>query len=460
MQRRPGMLLSHYCLVPHSPQAFPGMPGLTPAGSLRDGAAGPAVTTAKLDNGLDIVVIPDRRAPVVTHMVWYKNGAADDPAGKSGIAHFLEHLMFKGTAKHPAGDFSRMVAAVGGQENAFTGWDYTAYFQRVAPEHLGTMMAFEADRMTGLVLNDAVVAPERDVVLEERRVRTDNNPAEQLSEAMFAALYTHHPYGTPIIGWMHEIESLGREDALAYYRRFYTPDNAILVVAGDVDHDDVVRLAQETYGAVAPTGEKPARKRPREPEPVAARRVGVADPKVEQDELDRLYLAPSQISGDRAVARALDVLAQVLGGGATARLHRKLVMDDGPAVSADAYYYSGMLDDSFFGFHAVPREGTSLEALEAALDGEIARLIKDGVTEEEVRRAKVRLVASHVYAQDSQAALARHYGAALTNGMPLDAIAAWSDEIEAVTAERVVEAARLVLDLRRSVTGWLTQEKA
>src|SRR3954449_12236551 len=217
----------------------------------RTDGSGPEVSSFALDNGLDVVVIPDRRVPVVTHMVWYRNGSADDPLGQSGIAHFLEHLMFKGTDRHPAGEFSQVVSALGGQENAFTSYDYTAYFQRVAREHLETMMAFEADRMTGLVLEDAVVAPERDVVLEERRMRVETDPAAQLSEAMAASLFVHHPYGIPIIGWMHEIESLDRDNALAYYRRFYTPENAVLVVAGDVTADEVVRLAENTYGRVA-----------------------------------------------------------------------------------------------------------------------------------------------------------------------------------------------------------------
>src|SRR5215213_1602810 len=236
----------------------------------RTEGSGPEVSSFALANGLEVVVIPDRRVPVVTHMVWYRNGSADDPLGQSGIAHFLEHLMFKGTERHPAGEFSRVVSALGGQENAFTSYDYTAYFQRVAREHLETMMAFEADRMTGLVLDEAVVAPEREVVLEERRMRVETDPAAQLSEAMAASLFVHHPYGIPIIGWMHEIEGLSREHALGYYRRFYTPENAILVVAGDVTGDEMRRLAEATYGKIAPRGERPIRFRPREPEPRAA----------------------------------------------------------------------------------------------------------------------------------------------------------------------------------------------
>src|SRR5918998_2969991 len=245
----------------------------------RTEGSGPEVSSFALDNGLDVVVIPDRRVPVVTHMIWYRNGSADDPLGQSGIAHFLEHLMFKGTETHPAGEFSKVVSGLGGQENAFTSFDYTAYFQRVATEHLGTMMEYEADRMSNLLIDEAVVAPERDVVLEERRMRVETDPAAQLSEAMAAALFVHHPYGIPIIGWMHEIETLNREHALDYYRRFYTPENGILVVAGDVTADEVRRLADVTYGRIAPHGKRPVRVRPREPEPVAARRITVADSK-------------------------------------------------------------------------------------------------------------------------------------------------------------------------------------
>src|SRR5215217_7264406 len=225
----------------------------------RTDSGGPEVSSFTLDNGLDVVVIPDHRTPVVTHMVWYRNGSADDPLGQSGIAHFLEHLMFKGTERHPAGEFSKVVSGLGGQENAFTSYDYTAYFQRVAREHLETMMAFEADRMTGLAFDEAVVGPERDVVLEERRMRVETDPSAQLSEAMAASLFVHHPYGIPIIGWMHEIETLNRDNALDYYRRFYSPDNAILVVAGDVTAPEVRRLAESTYGRHAPSGTPPMR---------------------------------------------------------------------------------------------------------------------------------------------------------------------------------------------------------
>src|SRR5215204_96641 len=208
-----------------------------------------------LDNGLQVLVIPDRRTPVVTQMIWYKVGSADETPGKSGLAHFLEHLMFKGTAKHPAGEFSQTVLKIGGNENAFTSTDYTGYFQRVPREQLGKMMEFEADRMTGLILKDENVLPERDVVLEEYNMRVANSPDARLSEQLMAALYLNHPYGRPVIGWRHEIEKLNREEALAFYKRFYTPNNAVLVIAGDVSTDEIRTLAEATYGKIAKVAE-------------------------------------------------------------------------------------------------------------------------------------------------------------------------------------------------------------
>jgi zinc protease len=347
--------------ITDSPREVRIMSDKTVSTSLRTDAApfgrtegsGPEVSSFALDNGLKVVVIPDRRVPVATHMVWYRNGSADDPLGQSGIAHFLEHLMFKGTDKHPAGEFSQVVSALGGQENAFTSFDYTAYFQRVAKEHLKTMMAFEADRMSGLVLDDAVVAPERDVVLEERRMRVETDPAAQLSEAMATALFVHHPYGIPIIGWMHEIETLDRDHALGYYRRFYTPENAILVVAGDVGADEVRRLAEATYGKVPSRGEMPIRRRPREPEPRAARHVCVADPKVEQPTLQRLYLTPSCRTAAGREALGLELLAEVIGGGPTSYFYRKLVLERGIAVNAGSWYMGSAMDDTRFSIYAV-----------------------------------------------------------------------------------------------------------
>ncbi|GJE01131.1 M16 family metallopeptidase [Methylobacterium isbiliense] len=422
-------------------------------------AGGPEVASFALDNGLDVVVIPDHRTPVATHMIWYRNGSADDPLGQSGIAHFLEHLMFKGTETHPVGTFSKVVSGLGGQENAFTSFDYTAYFQRVARDNLRTMMEFEADRMTGLVLDDAVVAPERDVVLEERRMRVETDPSAQLSEAMAASLFVHHPYGIPIIGWMHEIEDLNRTHALAYYQRFYTPENAILVVAGDVTVDEVRRLAEDTYGRVAPRGARPVRQRPREPEPRAARRLSVADPKVEQPTLQRLYLTPSCITAKEGEGHALELLAEVMGGGPTSYLYRSLVMEQGVAVNAGAWYMGSAMDDTRFSVYAVPAEGVSLEALEQAVDATLRRLPGEALSPEAVERAKTRLVAETVYSSDSQSSLARIYGSALAIGESIEEVRRWPADIEAVEARRLAAAAERYLVPARSVTGYLTKAR-
>lgn len=425
----------------------------------RSDGSGPQISTYRLDNGLDVVVIPDRRVPVVTHMVWYKNGSADDPIGQSGIAHFLEHLMFKGTEHHPAGEFSKVVSALGGQENAFTSFDYTAYFQRVAPEHLERMMTFEADRMSGLNFDDTVVAPERDVVLEERRMRVETDPSAQLSEAMAASLFVHHPYGIPIIGWMHEIETLNRTHALDYYRRFYAPNNAILVVSGDVDGSAVLKLAEATYGRNAPRGDGIVRFRPSEPEPRASRHVCVADPKVEQPTVQRLYLVPSTGTAEAQESYALEVLAEAIGGGPTSYLYRKLVLETGRAVNAGAWYMSSAIDETRFSLYAVPAEGVSPADLEAELDRTLEAAARD-LDEVTIERAKTRLVAETIYSCDSQTSLARIYGSALALGETLDDVRLWPDRIRAVTRDDVVAALQTSLVKRRSVTGHLVKDDA
>src|SRR5665213_1085098 len=302
-----------------------------------------------LANGLQVVVIPDHRTPVVTQMIWYKVGSADETPGKSGLAHFLEHLMFKGTSKHPADEFSKTVRRIGGDENAYTSTDYTAYFQRVPRDQLGKMMEFEAERMTGLILNDENVLRERDVVLEEYNMRVANNPDARLTEQIMAALYLNHPYGRPTIGWHHEIEKLGREDALAFYRRFYAPNSAILVIAGDVDAAEVRPMAEQTFGQVAPQPAIPAsRLRPQEPEPVAPRTVKLADPQVEQPTLKRYYLVPSAATAAAGESPALDVLAQLMGSGSNSYLYRALVVDRPLAVNANAGYIGTSLDATQF----------------------------------------------------------------------------------------------------------------
>ena len=414
-----------------------------------------------LGNGLQVVVIPDHRTPVVTEMIWYKVGSADETPGKSGLAHFLEHLMFKGTAKHPVGEFSQTVLRIGGNENAFTSFDYTGYFQRVPREQLARMMEFEADRMTGLILKDENVLPERDVVLEEYNMRVANNPEARLTEQIMAALYLNHPYGRPVIGWHHEIEKLGREDALAFYRRFYAPNNATLVIAGDVEAAEVRTMAEQSFGQVAPQPAIPAQRiRPQEPEPVAPRTVTLADPKVEQPTVKRYYLVPSAATAAPAESAALDVLAQLMGGGSNSYLYRALVVDKPLAVGASAGYQGTSLDPTQFVISAAPRPGVEFSQVEQVIDSVIADVGKNPVHAEDLERVKTQLIAEAIYAQDNQEALARWYGGALTTGLSIADIRSWPDRIRAVTAEQVRAAAQQWLDKKRSVTGYLIKDTA
>lgn len=416
------------------------------------------VADFKLANGLELVVIPDRRAPVVTHMIWYKVGSADETPGKSGLAHFLEHLMFKGTAKHPTGQFSRVVATIGGQENAFTSSDYTGYFQRVPTEQLKTVMEFEADRMTGLQLTDEVVLPERNVILEEQNQRVGNNPRARLGEQIDAALFLNHPYGRPVIGWRHEMEQLSRDDALNFYRRFYGPNGAVVVIAGDIEPEQARKLAEDTYGKIKRNDIIAPRARPQEPPPTAARSLTLADARVEQPLLQRSYLVPSFATAPRGESEALDVLAHILGSGSNSRLYRTLAVDKPVAVSAGAGYDSSALDMSKFTIYGSPRPGVALQQFESEADAVIAELILKGVTAGELERTKTRLIADATYAQDNQATMARWYGAALMTGAGVDDVRRWPERIRAVTAEQVQDAARKWLDKRRSVTGYLIKD--
>ncbi|MBT6117870.1 MAG: insulinase family protein [Rhodospirillaceae bacterium] len=425
------------------------------------GPAGAAIWNPKtftLDNGLQVVVVENDRVPAVTQMIFYRVGAADEAPGKSGLAHYLEHLMFKGTDRFPNGEFSRLVALNGGRENAFTSQDYTGYFQSVAKDRLELILELEADRMTNLVLTDAVARPELDVVIEERRSRIDNNPAALLDERTGAVLYLHHPYGIPITGWMDEIEGLTTEDARAFYRRHYAPDNAVLVITGDVTVDEVRPLVEKYYGAIPARGIAP-RQRVREPEPLTERRVEMASPLVRQSEWSRSYLAPNYSAGESGHAYALQVLAQVLGGGATSRLYRRLVVERKLASSAGAYYQPDAIDLSRFSLYASPRDGVSVEEVERAIDEEIAAVLAEGVDPEAVARANARLEAAAVYARDGLQAGARSLGVAVAAGRDIADVEAWPDRIAAVTVGEVDAAARHVLRPKRSVTAVLTPEE-
>ena len=428
---------------------------------LRPPAAQAAVfspETFTLANGLQVVVVPNRRAPVVSHMVWYKVGAADEPAGQSGLAHLLEHLMFKGTPAVPDGQFSQLVARNGGEDNAFTSYDYTAYFQNIAKDRLGLVMELEADRMRNLTLSDAQVASEINVVLEERHQRVDNNPAALLGERSAALVFLNSPYRRPVIGWEHEVRGLTRSQVLDFYRRWYHPGNAIVVVAGDVSVDEVRPLAERIYGAI-PAAAAAERPLVDEPPPLAARRVSLEDGRVTQAAWSRHYLAPSARSGDGRQAAALEVLAAVLGDGATSRLYRSLVVDAGPAVSAAAMYDPTLRGPSRFTISASPRPGVALSTIEAAVEA-VVRAVRDGdLAAEDIERAKKRLIAEAVYARDSLSHGAHALGEALSIGLPIVSVEEWPQAIAAVSRDEVIAAARTVLDDSHAVTALLPAAK-
>lgn len=418
------------------------------------------ITTFKLSNGMDAVVVEDHRAPVVTHMVWYRVGAADEAPGKSGIAHFLEHLMFKATENLESGEFSDIVSANGGSENAFTSFDYTGYFQRIASDRLGLMMSMESDRMQGIILTEKDIVTERNVVIEERNSRTENNPGSLFSEQRAAALYLNHPYGVPIIGWKHEIEKLNRDDALAFYKKYYAPNNAILIVAGDVDPDEVKKLAKKYYGPLKPSENLTKRARPSEPPQIAARRLQFADERVSQPYVIRTYLAPERNPGDQEQAAALLMLAEVLGGsGLTSVMGQELQLKQDLAIHTSAFYDGLSLDASGFGVVVVPKEGVSLREGEDAMDAVIQDFIAKGVDSEHLARIKTQIRASQIYAQDSLQGLARRYGEALTSGLTVEDVTAWPDVLQSVTEEDIIAAAKQVFDKKKSVTGWLMRQE-
>jgi zinc protease len=419
--------------------------------------ANPATRVSQftLANGLELVVVPDNRAPVVTQMVYIRAGSADEPPGVSGIAHFLEHLMFKSTEKLASGEFSAIVQRLGGQHNAFTNYDYTGYYERVAKERLKSVMSMEADRLVNLRLSEPEVDTERQVIIEERRVRTENVPSSLLSEQMSAALYQNHPYRIPIIGWMHEMAKLSREDALAYYKRFYAPNNAVVVIAGDVNPAEAKALAEETYGKLPANQQLGRRVRPQEPKQIAPRRVEFKDPRAGNFSVRRYYQAPSVPTAAPGEAEALYLLMKIAGLGGTSRLYQTLVVEDKVASSAGGWYLGMQLDGGTLGLYAVAAEGVGLDKVEQAMDRVVHDLRENGVTEAELERAKKQFIAEFVYESDSQESLARRYGSGLALGLTVDRINSWPAEIAKVTPAQVRDAAAKYLDIRRSVTGTL-----
>ncbi|MDR3087555.1 MAG: insulinase family protein [Azoarcus sp.] len=412
-------------------------PGTTPA------QANPFETT--LDNGMKVVVREDRRAPSVVHMVWYRSGSIDEPEGVTGVAHVLEHMMFKGTRKVGPGEFNARIAAVGGRDNAFTSRDYTAYFQQIPSAHLGQIMALEADRMKNLVLSDGDFLREMEVIKEERRLRTDDRPRALVYEQLMAAAFQAHPYHHPIIGWMTDLDTLTAEDARAWYKRWYAPNNASLVVVGDVDHEAVFKLARQHYGPLKPA-RLPARRISNEPAQRGLRSVVVRAP-AELPYLAMAWRVPSlrNPATDRE-AYALHMLAEILDGYDGARLNRRLVREQRIAVSAGAGYDGSNRGPALFHLEGVPAPGQSMEALEAALREELRRIRDEGVSETELNRVKNQALASRIYSRDSLMGQAMEIGQLESVGL------SWRDEdrllngLRAVTVGEVREMARRYFD--------------
>ncbi len=423
---------------------------------LRPAMAEPAQHVT-LDNGLQVVVIEDRRAPIAVHMVWYRVGAADEPPGQSGIAHFLEHLMFKGTDTRAPGEFSAIVEAQGGRDNAFVSWDFTGYFQRVASDRLELMMELEADRMANLSFTEAEWLPERGVILEERGQVLESRPGAQFNEQMLAALYQSHPYGVPILGWRHEMEQLTGDMAMDFHAEHYGPNNAILVVAGDVDAAEVLEMAERHYGPIPANPRAEMRPRPTEPPHLAPRRLVMEDARVGQPFVNRMYLAAVRRAGDQSGAAALQMLAAVLGGSArTSVLERRLNLEEGIALSAWASYRGTARDHGTFSVGVAPADGVSLEEAEEALDRVIAEFMEAGPDPEQLERVRTQIRASEIFAMDDMQARARDYGTALAVGLEVGDVSGWLDALQAVTADDIMAAARSVFDRNQSVTGWLT----
>lgn len=409
-----------------------------------------------LDNGLRVVLIENQAMPAVGHIIYYGVGSADETIGQSGLAHLFEHLQFKGTPTYPDGAFSDFVALVGGSENAFTTWDYTAYYQIVAPEHLARVMEMEADRMTNTVLTPEVINTERQVVFEEFATRIGNEPSSWLNVEVRSALFTHHPYGVPIIGYMNELAAVSHEDIIAFHRTWYAPGNAVVLVSGPVTLEELRPLAEETYGRI-PAAETPVRKRPDEPEHYAPRRVTLAHPQLGQASWSKSYLAPSYTAGASEHAYALQVLSEIIGSGTDSRFYQRLVLDQGVAIGAGAGYNPDPMDLGTFVLWGTPPvtgdDEAAIAAIEAAIEAEIALLLEEGVTQEEVDSAISQLQASAIFAQDSLMAGANIIGQALITGRSIEDVESWPERIAAVTAEQVNAAARAVFNDNNSVVG-------
>jgi zinc protease len=406
-----------------------------------------------LPNGMQVLVIPDHRAPVVTQMLWFKVGAVDDPPGISGVAHFFEHMMFRGTKQTPGDLFSQTVAKNGGEDNAFTTHDYTAFYEQIAVDRLKLAMGLEADRMVNLDLSESNVGTERDVVLEERRMRVENNPQALMGEQMEAALHMSHPYGRPVLGWAEEVRRIDKMSAQDFYKHHYAPNNAALIVAGDVTPEQIRVMAQAEFGKVAARPLQP-RSEFSEPPRLTETRMTLVRPDIQVPLFQRIYRVPSYAQASPGQAEGLETLAQVMGGDQTATLYRVLVEEKKLATDAGASYDGYARDAGEFSVYAVPRAGVSLETLEKAVDQVMQTFSASQAKTGDLTRAKTQLIASVTYRRDSQFAMASAYGQALMIGLTVDDVNEWPSRIRAVDAPGVQKAAQRLFR-RNAVTAYL-----
>lgn len=411
--------------------------------------------TVTLENGLRVVVVENHLMPVVNHMIWYEVGAADEPPGKSGLAHLLEHAMFKGTTSIGPGEFSRVIAENGGNLNAFTSSDFTAYYVSIAADRLPLVMEMEADRMRNLVCSEQDFLTERDVVVQERLQRTENNPDAQLDERVNVSLWVTHPYRNPVVGWMNEVSSLTRQDAFDFYKSWYSPEKAIVIITGDVKTSEAMKLAQRYYGSL-PGKKYQKRVRPTSVLAKANTRVDMSHPNVRTPRWMQTYRVPSvrTAASPREVA-ALEVLTEVLGGGSLGLLYRDLVIERRIAVDAGASYRAFQVDDTYLQIYAIPKDGVSVEELEKTTLEFLDRFLREGVSAGDVEEAKIRLRAGVIYERDSLIGPAYMIGQALVVGEPLSSVETWPQQIAVVSREDVMDAAQRWVHVSDSVIGVL-----
>lgn len=425
-------------------------------------AEGIEIDQFTLDNGLKVIVIPNHRIPAVSHMLWFPSGGADDPSGKSGLAHFHEHVMFKGTPNFPAGTFEATVSSLGGDHNAFTTYDTTGYYVNIPTHALPRIMELEADRIRGIVPSDEDIIKERQVIIEERRARVENNPSALFSEQLNAILFVHHPYGTPLIGWQHEMEALDKQDVLTFHDQKYAANNATLILAGDITKAQAQPMVERYYGGLD-ARDIPPRTWNKEPPIRATKRLDMEHEQVQEPQWQRQYIAPSFGYGNHSDGVPLMVFSEWLGGGPTSFLYQELVVKQKVASSVYTRYSPFGIGPERFTIGAIPAKNVSLEKLEDAIDGAIDGALDNSPNAQDIARAKTLLKAQTLYAREGLQGVAYITGFLTMMGMPTDYINQWPKDVDAATVPAMVEAARRVLLSEGHVTGTLrpalTEEK-